>query len=202
MPWCPKCAAEYEGGVLQCAECEAPLQDEPSAPPQPVKLVLLARMPLGRALVARAVLEESGIFTHIDAEEVHHMMPLDFQGAVSSRLLVAADQIEEARLALSIPTEKEKPLAYSATEEAVRLGWKAILGGVIPFYALFALVENIRWLKYNGDTGSPGERRLVRCSLWMSAAYLLLWSGVTAWLLFGGRFTAAFQYLQVDILRP
>ncbi len=139
----------------------------------PNRFVLLAVDSLQRVQILRALLEDEGIPAHIDSEEAHCIMPLDFQGAISARLMVPETWIVEAR---QIAHRAEPPKEEEDPEvEARRIGWKAIFSFSFPPYGLLALADAIRWLKYH--PGMPG-RRFVKAAIIVALLALILTAGL------------------------
>ena len=116
--FCPQCGAEYEEGFTECADCHVALTTEaPPPPPAPeyVELVpLLATDNVVDIALIKGVLEGEGIAHHFEGEGFMRAYPM----VRSARLLVKADQVEQARAALRTLDLKYFPFAPTDSDSS------------------------------------------------------------------------------------
>jgi hypothetical protein len=190
MPWCPKCRDEYNPDATRCVDCDVDLVKElpPDRPDTSGRdWVHLTIVPLPEAQVVRALLEDKGISAHIDSEEAHTMLPLDFRGVVGVRILVPNDHLDDARRILSAMEEESAkvkgeqaggPSQEQPHERAQRIAWATILAGMlIPFYAFFALKDANRWLKMSKGRSDRSQRWMVEAAFWLCVGSIVFWAG-------------------------
>lgn len=130
MPWCPHCRTEYRPGFTTCADCGAPLVEEP--PPSPGKEVgtlldrpgrrplcepaLLTRLPDGLQAGALAeLLEKNGLPSYIQELAFAGRAPALYLGSCACECEVYVEQVHlgaareflTAYLLASVPPQDE-----------------------------------------------------------------------------------------------
>ena len=107
--FCPRCCAEYREGILECSDCQrslvAELPPQPQAGPEP-NLELVTVLATGNPaliVVAKSLLENSGIEYLIQNEGFHDLFPVNgFRVHIQVR-----QEDEEEATALLAELEKE-----------------------------------------------------------------------------------------------
>lgn len=81
--FCPECGAEYEAGVVECADCEQPLTDQPPAEPEhpePDLVQVLETSDPALLPVVVSLLESAGIEPIVEGDEVMGVLPVGHFG--------------------------------------------------------------------------------------------------------------------------
>lgn len=102
--FCPECGAEYEEGIVECADCDVPLVHEPPSEPEvPEYVTILETSDLSVIPVLKTALEGAGIPYHTRGEGLMDIFPAETLGAPfhssagEVEIRVPVDRAEEAR---------------------------------------------------------------------------------------------------------
>ena len=115
--FCPRCGAEFEPGVYECADCETPPVEEPPSKPLPPDAVLKPVFRTADASllpVVEGVLRSCDIPFYVQGEEAAAIFPLGPAGfgtdgrALAAIVHVPEDRWEEARALLEKRVETEE----------------------------------------------------------------------------------------------
>ncbi|MBN1781898.1 DUF2007 domain-containing protein [bacterium] len=113
--FCPKCKAEYNPGIVTCADCHIPLVHELPVPVHELKhdfVFLVETMNLSDIALIESVLRGSGIQYRIMGENFNLYRPL----VEPVQFFVQDDRLEDAQTLLSEMNLKYSGLSISGSD--------------------------------------------------------------------------------------